>query len=149
MSLVCSVCQKAVSKYKCPTCLIPYCSLDCCKIHKSTPCSPATPAIAEDRTPSGERVFQTPDTVPVESLKKLGESEELKALLRNPHLREFLRKIDSADNPARLMRKAMREPLLVEFVDECLRIIEPQPADITDEQVLAAISERLKNADDD
>jgi hypothetical protein len=33
------------------------------------------------------------------------------------------------------MRKAMREPLFVEFVDECLRIVEPQPAEITDEQV--------------
>jgi hypothetical protein len=30
----------------------------------------------------------------------LGESVELKALLQNPHLREFLRKIDSAENPA-------------------------------------------------
>ncbi len=33
------------------------------------------------------------------------------------------------------MRKAMREPLFVEFVDECLRVVDPQPSDITDEQV--------------
>jgi hypothetical protein len=29
----------------------------------------------------------------------------------------------------------MREPLFVEFVDECLRVVDPQPSDITDEQV--------------
>ena len=35
------------------------------------------------------------------------------------------------------MRKAMREPLFVEFVDQCLKIVEPQQtADITDQQVL-------------
>ncbi len=33
------------------------------------------------------------------------------------------------------MRKAMREPLFVEFVDECLRVVDPQQSDITDEQV--------------
>lgn len=149
MSGLCLICQLAVSKYKCPTCTSPYCSLDCFKSHKATPCSPPLPAIIEDRTPSDERVFQTPDTVPLETLKRLGESGELRDLLQNPHLRDFLRKIDSAANPAGLMRKAMREPLFVEFVDECLRVVEPQPADLTDEQVLAAITERLKDAEDD
>jgi hypothetical protein len=41
------------------------------------------------------------------------------------------------------MRKAMREPLFVEFVDECLRVIQPQPLEITDEQV------RLSNGGED
>ena len=32
---------------------------------------------------------------------------------------------DDDDSISRLMRKAMHEPLFVEFVDECLRILEP------------------------
>jgi len=34
----CGVCDEAQSKYKCPTCLIPYCSLLCFKKHKEVPC---------------------------------------------------------------------------------------------------------------
>ncbi|XP_074269444.1 uncharacterized protein LOC141592605 isoform X2 [Silene latifolia] len=34
----CLVCSEAKSKYKCPTCVIPYCSLACFKKHKETPC---------------------------------------------------------------------------------------------------------------
>ena len=35
----------------------------------------------------------------------------------------------------RLMRKAMREPLFIEFVDECLKIIEPTSQQLSDKQV--------------
>ncbi|XWS36534.1 hypothetical protein CRYUN_Cryun20dG0093000 [Craigia yunnanensis] len=34
----CQVCNQAQSKYKCPSCLVPYCSLACFKRHKETPC---------------------------------------------------------------------------------------------------------------
>ena len=33
------------------------------------------------------------------------------------------------------MRKAMREPLFIEFVDECLKIIEPTSQQLSDKQV--------------
>nr|GMD69104.1 zinc finger HIT domain-containing protein 3 [Ipomoea batatas] len=32
----CGVCEEAQSKYKCPSCLIPYCSLTCFKKHKGS-----------------------------------------------------------------------------------------------------------------
>ncbi|CAM8971225.1 unnamed protein product [Rhodiola kirilowii] len=35
----CQVCNTAPSKYKCPACIIPYCSLDCFKKHKEIPCA--------------------------------------------------------------------------------------------------------------
>ncbi|XVE72812.1 hypothetical protein DITRI_Ditri11bG0068800 [Diplodiscus trichospermus] len=34
----CQVCNQAQSKYKCPSCLVPYCSLACFKRHKEIPC---------------------------------------------------------------------------------------------------------------
>ncbi|XP_019366657.1 PREDICTED: zinc finger HIT domain-containing protein 3 isoform X2 [Gavialis gangeticus] len=65
------------------------------------------------------------DRVPLQKLKLLGESEELKDLLRNPHLRQLLVAVDQAEERNSVMKKYMQEPLFVEFVDCCLRIIEP------------------------
>jgi len=53
-----------------------------------------------------------------------GQSEELKGLLENPHLRELLRSVDAADSKAEVMRAAMQEPLFVEFSDTCLKVVE-------------------------
>lgn len=52
-----------------------------------------------------------------------GESKELKDLLCNPHLRQLLHSIDSADCKADAMKAAMQEPLFVEFSDQCLKIV--------------------------
>jgi hypothetical protein len=49
----------------------------------------------------------------------------VKALLRNPHLRNFLSFVNSARNPKGFMKVAMREPLFVEFADVCMRAIHP------------------------
>ncbi|NXD50296.1 ZNHI3 protein, partial [Corvus moneduloides] len=65
------------------------------------------------------------DRVPLQKLKLLGESEELRGLLLNPHLRRLLLTIDQAQDRSSLMRRFMQEPLFVEFADCCLRIVEP------------------------
>lgn len=54
----------------------------------------------------------------------LAHSETLLDLLRNQHLREFLKEIDSAPNAWKAMKVAMLEPLFIEFADECLKIVE-------------------------
>lgn len=62
----------------------------------------------------------------------LGQSKELKEILKNPHLRVMLENIDKSDKPDEIMQKAMLEPLFVEFADECLKVVEPrQPQDET------------------
>lgn len=43
----CLVCNEAVPKYKCPSCLVPYCSLACFKKHKEIPC--AKPVSSEEK----------------------------------------------------------------------------------------------------
>ncbi|NWR73304.1 ZNHI3 protein, partial [Centropus unirufus] len=65
------------------------------------------------------------DRVPLQKLQLLGESEELRDLLLNPHLRQLLLTIDQAEDKSSLMKKYMQEPLFVEFADCCLRIVEP------------------------
>ena len=53
----------------------------------------------------------------------IGHSEHLKELLSNPHLRSYLTNLDSSRHPAKAIERAMKEPLFVEFADECLRLI--------------------------
>ncbi|NXW84860.1 ZNHI3 protein, partial [Alopecoenas beccarii] len=65
------------------------------------------------------------DRVPLHRLRLLGESEELRALLLNPHLRQLLQTLDQAEDKSSLMKKYMQEPLFVEFADCCLGIVEP------------------------
>ena len=96
-------------------------------------------------------LFQTPDTVPIESLQLLAKSDKLKALLTNPHLREFLTILDSSEEKGRLMRKAMKEPLFIEFVDSCLEVIDPDSVqkELTDAEVLQAVKDSVDAAEDD
>lgn len=53
-----------------------------------------------------------------------GQSKELRDLLCNPHLRQLLESIDSADSKYDAMKVAMQEPLFTEFSDQCLKIVE-------------------------
>lgn len=45
--------------------------------------------------------------------------------LQNPHVRSILNLIDKARNPSTTLKSAMREPIFVEFVEECLKVVEP------------------------
>ena len=56
-----------------------------------------------------------------EALQRLSECEEVKSLLANPYLREYLTHVNTTHNPKRFADIAMREPLFVEFADACLR----------------------------
>nr|XP_057942911.1 zinc finger HIT domain-containing protein 3 [Doryrhamphus excisus] len=132
---VCSVCSEQTPKYRCPCCKIRYCSVSCYKRHKDSclPLKQPEPSVPEGKDASGtdtrsvEDLLQEddiPDIVPPERLQLLGQSEELKDLLRNPHLRQLLRAVDSADSKEEAMKAAMQEPLFVEFSDQCLKVVE-------------------------
>jgi len=148
---LCQVCDNSGKKYCCPTCKIKYCSLVCYKTHKES-CSPPSISHVVDAQPSEELVyqFQTNNTVPVEKLQELAKSDTLKQLLLNPHLRDFLTRLDSTDNPARLMRSAMQEPIFIEFVDTCLDIIDPdKEKNLTDEQIMEEVANCIRSDGDE
>ena len=71
-------------------------------------------------------IFETIDTVPSQKLDQLKDSEGLKELLKNKHLRDFLQELNDARNPWKAMKAAMSEPLFLEFADECLKVVENQ-----------------------
>ena len=147
---LCGVCDVEEKKYCCPRCSILYCSLPCFKQHKAgTDCNTEEEEVElefkvdVEAEPVGYQ-FTTVDTVPKEKLQQLEKSEKLRQLLSNPHLRTFLTKLDSSEDKGRLMRKAMREPLFVEFVDCCLETIgEGRGKQMTDEEVLEAVQQQI------
>jgi hypothetical protein len=109
------------------------CSLPCFKEHKNSQCEEIqkqqqekAPQFVNDKTPDRLNLFETVDTVPQEKLEKLRKSEKLKQLLTNPHLRNFLKDVNSDRNSWKAMKVAMTEPLFLEFADECLKTVENQ-----------------------
>ena len=164
--VLCGVCKVNEKKYKCPACLLPYCSSECFKTHKVT-CSTLSnspedeerslggresvepDSSARDTEPEQAFLFATPNTVPLDKLQLLAQSDRLQTLLTNKHLRDFLLFLDSTEEKAVLMRRAMREPLFVEFVDVCLETINPDKkfSDYTDEQLLQAIKDHAEEED--
>ncbi|CAH0398278.1 unnamed protein product [Chilo suppressalis] len=113
------------SKYKCPICRKPYCSVVCCKLHRSNPCiAPPTPNVESPTEPSREYEFPTDDTVPVERLELLRQSVDVNKCLENPHVREILKILDKSAYPDELMQEYMLEPIFTEFVDACLSVVQ-------------------------
>ncbi|NXK65782.1 ZNHI3 protein, partial [Sylvietta virens] len=137
----CAECgARGAARYRCPRCGTAYCSVPCCRTHREH-CAPESRR-ERQREATGQGSPPGPahgpgaledilseedeqDRVPLQKLKLLGESEELRALLLNPHLRQLLLTIDKARDKSSLMRKFMQEPLFVEFADCCLGIVEP------------------------
>ncbi|XP_035033740.1 zinc finger HIT domain-containing protein 3 [Hippoglossus stenolepis] len=131
---ICSVCSEQTPKYRCPACKIRYCSLGCYKLHKDAclPVTQPTPTDPEVRDTFTSEPWTVDDLlheediidkVPLQRLQVLGQSKELRDLLCNPHLRQLLHSIDSADSKDDAMKAAMQEPLFVEFSDRCLKIV--------------------------
>ena len=158
-TVLCSVCGSEQKKYKCPECRAGYCSLNCYKSHKEICQSQKDTGTVEQHfidTGTGtsshtdySHLFPTANTIPQETLQLLSESEKLKEILSNPHLREFLLFLDSSEDKAMLMRKAMKEPIFLEFVDACLDTIEPgREKDLTDEELMKVIQDQVEEADD-
>ncbi|XP_074746545.1 zinc finger HIT domain-containing protein 3 isoform X2 [Strix uralensis] len=114
----CGVCGAAgAAKYRCPRCAAAYCSVPCCRTHRER----CTPEPKQERAAAGQAFPGGPER----GGQRAGESEELRDLLLNPHLRQLLLTVDQAEDKSSLMKKYMQEPLFVEFADCCLRIVEP------------------------
>ncbi|KYN08210.1 PREDICTED: zinc finger HIT domain-containing protein 3 [Cyphomyrmex costatus] len=124
----CCVCGKDDAPYKCPTCRESYCSVGCCKEHKTQSCEP--PVLSEELKAhqSANRWkydFPTEDTVPMEKLQQLHDSKELKQCLQSSHLRNVMKTVMNSPNPTEAIALAMKkEPIFVEMADACLKVVE-------------------------
>nr|CAX70333.1 Zinc finger HIT domain-containing protein 3 [Schistosoma japonicum] len=121
--ILCAICTSGTSKYKCPKCIVPYCSLTCYQKHKQSGCEPrsSVPSAVHTTLEEDDMV----DYVPKKVLEGLKFSDRIRDLLKNPHLRSLLRFLNDTDKPYTALENAMHEPIFVEFSDECLKIIDP------------------------
>ena len=156
---VCQVCRREEKKYKCPVCVAPYCSLACYKSHKEV-CQTGgseqqycldtgAPGLTSQSDFDFAHLFPTANTVPQDKLQLLDKSDKLKEILTNPNLREFLLFLDSSEDKAMLMRKAMKEPIFLEFVDVCLDTLDPDRGkELSDEELMKAIQDKVEEDDE-
>ncbi|KAF1801475.1 hypothetical protein V8B55DRAFT_1471086 [Mucor lusitanicus] len=117
---ICKVCEKAESKYKCPTCRAPYCSLICFKQHKETPCEPPTPTqeqhTRKEITPISPPDEEDPSRLTPQDLEKLQYAKEIHDFLQYPQLRDIITKLDTSKQPEKdldLIRA--QDPVFDEF----------------------------------
>ncbi|XP_009137810.1 zinc finger HIT domain-containing protein 3 isoform X3 [Brassica rapa] len=72
----CGICERVVSKYKCPCCLVPYCSVGCFKKHKELPCvKPSSTDEKPATSPAKEVPVETTDVVEKTESKAVGNSD--------------------------------------------------------------------------
>ena len=47
---------------------------------------------------------------------------EMREMLRNPHLRDILKRIDGSEDSELALEQVYEEPLVREFVEQCLKL---------------------------
>ncbi|KAG2228859.1 hypothetical protein BDF21DRAFT_400600 [Thamnidium elegans] len=101
--VLCKICEKEESKYKCPKCRAPYCSLVCFKQHKEIPCEVSEPTnevpTRKEITPIGAPDEEDPSRLTPNDLEKLMYSKEIHEFLEYPQLREIIKKLDCSNTP--------------------------------------------------
>ncbi|XP_010245667.1 PREDICTED: zinc finger HIT domain-containing protein 3 isoform X3 [Nelumbo nucifera] len=133
----CEVCKEAQSKYKCPSCLTPYCSLACFKKHKEIPCSKAVTSEASEAKPGPilypKRSYQVDDPSQVlqkVQLEAIVDSTEIRDALKNEELQKLIYQIDCSTDAENELDKAMEREDFRKFTDKILSIISPQEQSI-------------------
>ncbi|XP_043706192.1 zinc finger HIT domain-containing protein 3 isoform X2 [Telopea speciosissima] len=125
----CEVCKDAQSKYKCPSCLVPYCSLVCFKKHKEIPCGKAVslePKPCSIRLPEKSCQVDEPSLLlQKERLESLAFSSEVREALKDVELQKAIGKIDSSIGAENELDRAMGNDLFLKFTEKILSIISP------------------------
>ncbi|KAJ8553009.1 hypothetical protein K7X08_020402 [Anisodus acutangulus] len=116
----CKICEEAQSKYKCPNCFIPYCSLVCFKKHKEIPCgkSEAEPEpsceekLASAPAPHVEKpiyIDEPSEALNQPQLESIASSNEILEAIRNKDLQKLIYDLDSSLDAETELDKAMEK----------------------------------------
>ncbi|CAL5424999.1 unnamed protein product [Camellia sinensis] len=108
----CQVCDEAQSKYKCPTCLIPYCSVVCFKKHKEVPCVKPESSSEAKLSPilHVERSYHVDEPSVVLQqlqLESIASSSEIRDALKDKELQKLIYSIDCSADAENELNKAM------------------------------------------
>ncbi|WOL06335.1 zinc finger HIT domain-containing protein 3 [Canna indica] len=127
----CEVCCEAQSKYKCPNCFAPYCSLGCFKKHKENPCGKPVPLMEEQRNliipKRSYEVNEQSWVVDKEHLQLIANSSEIREALKDEDLRKTIQKIANVDDPENQLTEAMKkEHVFGDFAEKILSMVNQQ-----------------------
>ncbi|CAL5353548.1 hypothetical protein CsSME_00041590 [Camellia sinensis var. sinensis] len=127
----CQVCDEAQSKYKCPTCLIPYCSVVCFKKHKEVPCVKPESSSEAKLSPilHVERSYHVDEPSVVLQqlqLESIASSSEIRDALKDKELQKLIYSIDCSADAENELNKAMEVEAFRMFSDKILSTISPQ-----------------------
>ncbi|KAJ6941612.1 zinc finger HIT domain-containing protein 3 [Populus alba x Populus x berolinensis] len=125
----CQVCHEVESKYKCPSCRVPYCSLVCFTKHKETPC--AIPVSVEEKPAADVKVVEKrpvkvdePGEVLLKlQLESIASSSEIRNDLMDESLQKLIHKIDCSTDPETELDVAMGVDVFRIFTDKILSAI--------------------------
>ncbi|KAK7279459.1 hypothetical protein RJT34_24512 [Clitoria ternatea] len=127
----CQVCNQAQSKYKCPNCYLPYCSLVCFKKHKEFPCVKPQPsefkttAVLESLVEKPLVVDESSEVLQKCQLEAIASSSEIRNALNDKALQELVCRINGSSNAENELDKAMEEEVFGLFTDKILSTINP------------------------
>ena len=130
----CNVCKENDSKYRCPSCRMCYCSLQCSKIHK-TECYP--PIISADESKDNKETNNDGDEfilLSTEQKSDLINSNEIQDALKSTRLKNDLIAIDSAKNRQSVLKRARNKPEFEEFISKILKVVNTSPSQIKGKQ---------------
>ena len=117
----CSVCLQVLAKYKCSKCPATYCSVVCCKTHKSSDaCQPPKPVNPPQEVQQPKKLnLEDDELIPDKDLEKLKDSHAVRKLLGDKYLRKMMVNLDKNANH-KTLDAAMKEQIFVELADACL-----------------------------
>ncbi|KAK3193289.1 hypothetical protein Dsin_024599 [Dipteronia sinensis] len=126
----CQVCNEAQSKYKCPSCLSPYCSLLCFKKHKETPC--AKPESNQEKSIVPELPVEKPlaavepsEVLQIVQLECIASSREIRDALKDESLQKLILEIDGSPDAENALDEAMELEVFRIFTDKILSALCP------------------------
>ncbi|CAK9140820.1 unnamed protein product [Ilex paraguariensis] len=109
----CQVCDGSQSKYKCPACLIPYCSLICFKKHKEIPCVRPESASEAKAAPGAALHVERPYYVDEQSevlqnlqLEATASCSEIRNALEDEELQKLIYNIDTSPDAENMLSDA-------------------------------------------
>lgn len=133
--LQCGVCKEAQSKYKCPSCLVPYCSLGCFKNHKESICKESSPAIRETKTVVLPGMFLPrrlygPDeanwVLCKDELVSVVKSDEIRKAFADGEFKNLILQIIESQDPEDELGKAEKGHAFHQFTEKIRDLFSPQ-----------------------
>ncbi|CAH9050947.1 unnamed protein product [Cuscuta epithymum] len=129
----CGVCHESQSKYKCPNCVIPYCSLSCFKKHKEIPCekpissSEGTLASSLPALNVDEPVYvdEQSEELKQSQFESVALSSEIREALRSVEIQKLICSIDSSKDAESELEKAMQKEEFHMLSQKILSAINP------------------------